>query len=105
MADDLGRHLELGPMEARIEIGRARIAIPDLGRLVAGWRILSRLAKQDLVGTLGGEPVSHNGSRRAAAYNDEVIHDWRFLLFLFRKRSAFLMAGHVVPRNTGAALA
>src|SRR6185312_8315685 len=29
VADDLGRNLELGPVEARVEIGRARIAVAD----------------------------------------------------------------------------
>ena len=50
VADDLGRDLELGPVEARIEIGRARIAVADFGRLVAGRRVLARLAEQHLVG-------------------------------------------------------
>ena len=36
MADNLGRDPEVGPVEARIEIGGARITVPDLGRLVAG---------------------------------------------------------------------
>ncbi len=82
VADDLGRDLELGPVEARIEIGQARIAIPNLGRLVAGWSILSRLAEQDLVGAPGGEPVGQNGSGRAATNDNEVVHVWRFPLFL-----------------------
>ncbi len=51
VADDLGRDLEFGPVEARIEIGHARIAIQNLGRLVAGRRVLSRLAEQDFVGS------------------------------------------------------
>jgi hypothetical protein len=52
VADDLGRDLEFGPVEARIEIGRAGIAVADFGRLVAGRRVLARLAEQDLVGAL-----------------------------------------------------
>src|ERR1700755_61141 len=95
MADNLGRDLELGPVEARIEIRRARIAIPDLSGLAAGWRILSGFAQQDLVGTLGGEPVGQHGSCRAASDDDEVVHDWRFLLFLSGERSAVLFGGHV----------
>src|SRR5271169_476037 len=57
VADDLGRDLELGPMEARIEICRARIAVANLGWLVSGRRVLTRLAEEDLVSALGGEPV------------------------------------------------
>jgi hypothetical protein len=41
----------------RIEIRRARIAVANLGRLVAGRRVLTRLAEEDLVGAPGGEPV------------------------------------------------
>ena len=38
--DDLGTHLEVGPMEARVEIGRAGIAIEDFGRHLAVRRVL-----------------------------------------------------------------
>src|SRR6516162_3180039 len=74
MADDLGRNLEFGPVEARIEIGRARIAVPDLGGFIAGRRILSGFAEQDLVGTLGGEPVGQDRSRRPSTDDDEIVH-------------------------------
>jgi hypothetical protein len=52
VAYDLCRDLELGPVEARIEIGKAGIAVQDLGRLLAGRRVLSRFAKQDLLALL-----------------------------------------------------
>ena len=74
MADDLRRDLEFGPVEARIEIGRARIAVPNLGRLVAGRGVLAGLAQQDLVGALRRQPVRHDRTCRAAAYDDRVIH-------------------------------
>ena len=71
VADDLGRDLEFGPVEARIEIGRARIAVADFGRLVAGRGVLAGLAEQDLVGALGGEPVRQDRAGRAAADDDD----------------------------------
>src|SRR5215471_12539710 len=77
VADDLRRDLQLGPVEAWIEISKARVAVQNLGRLLAGWRVLSRFAKQDLVGALGGEPVCKDRSRRASTNNDEVVHVWR----------------------------
>jgi hypothetical protein len=95
VADDLGRDLELGPVEARIEIGQARIAIQNLGRLVAGRCVLSRLAEQDLVGAPGGEPVGQNGSRRAATNDNEVVDVWRSPSFLSWEGSAVPCLGHV----------
>ena len=74
MADDLRRDLEFGPVEARIEIGGARIAVPDLGRLVAGRGVLAGFAQQDLVGAFGRQPVRQHRTCRAAAYDDHVIH-------------------------------
>jgi len=94
VADELGRDLELGPVEARIEIGQARIAVQNLGRLVAGRCVLSRLAEQDLVGAAGGEPVGQDRSGGAPAYNDVVIHVRRFPLFLSWEGSAAPSSGH-----------
>ena len=74
VADDLGRDLEFGPVEARIEIRRSRIAVANFRRLVAGRRVLARFAEQDLAGALGGEPVGHDRARRPAADDDEVVH-------------------------------
>jgi hypothetical protein len=79
VADDLGRHPELGPVEARIEIGQARIAVANLRRFVAGRRVLARFAKKDLVSTSGGEPLGHDRPGRAAAHDDGVVHVLRSL--------------------------
>ena len=49
VADDLGRDLEIGPVEARIEIGLARIAVADLGRLLTGRRVLAGLAARRIL--------------------------------------------------------
>ncbi len=90
VADDLGRDLEFGPVEARVEIGHARIAIQNFRRLVAGRCVLSRLAEQDLVGTCGGEPMGQHRSRRAAANDDEVVHFRRFPCFYTGFYSSFV---------------
>src|ERR1700675_109274 len=99
VADDLGRDLEFGPVEARIEIGQARIAIQNLGRLVAGRCVLSRLADENLVGARGGEPVGQHGSRRAATNDNEVVHVWRFPLFLSCEASAVPSLRHAGPSS------
>jgi hypothetical protein len=75
-------------VEARVEIGHARIAIQNLGRLVAGRCVLSRLAEEDFDDAPGGEPVGQDGSRRAATNDNEVVHAWRFPLFLSWEGSA-----------------
>ena len=49
MADDLGRDLEFGPVEARIEIRRSRITVANFRRLVAG-RISLGVENADLEG-------------------------------------------------------
>ena len=41
--DHLGAHLELGPVEARVEVGGAGIAIEHLGRHLAVRRVLAGL--------------------------------------------------------------
>src|SRR6266404_4444638 len=82
VADDLGPDPELGPVETRIEIRHARIAVANLGRLVAGRRVLSRLAEEDLVGAPGGEPVGQDRTRRAATHDDDVVHFWHFPWFV-----------------------
>ena len=74
VADDLGRDLELGPVKARIEIRQPRIAVANLGRLIAGRCVLARFAEQDLVGAPGREPVGHDRARRAAADDDGIVH-------------------------------
>ena len=74
VADDLGRDLEFGPVEARIEIRRSRIAVADLCWFIAGRRVLARFAKQDLVGALRGQPVGHDRACRSAADDDVVVH-------------------------------
>ncbi len=74
VADDLGRDLQLGPVETRIEIGRARIAVADLLRLLARRRVLAGLQEKDFSGALGGETVGHDRSCRTAADDNGVVH-------------------------------
>ena len=71
--DDLGVDLELGPMEARIEIGGAGVAVEDLGRHLAVRRVLAGLAQQHFVAALGRQPVSHDRPGRPAADDDVVV--------------------------------
>jgi hypothetical protein len=82
VADDLGGDLEFGPVEARIEIRRSRIAVADLRRLIARRRILAGFAQQHLVGAFGGETMGHDGARRSAADDNVVVHYDVSLLFL-----------------------
>ena len=74
VADDLGRDLEFGPVEARIEIGRSRIAVANFCWFVARRRVLAGFAKKDFVGAFGGETVGHDRARRPAADDDVVVH-------------------------------
>ena len=74
VADDLGGDLEFGPVEARIEIRRSRIAVANFGRFVARRRVLAGFAEQDLVGAFGGQAMGHDGARRPAADDDVVVH-------------------------------
>src|SRR5262249_22026557 len=53
VADDLRRDFQLGPVEARIKISKARITVQNLGRLLAGRCVLSCFAKENVVGALG----------------------------------------------------
>ena len=100
MADDLGGDLELGPVEARIEIRRSRIAVANFCWFVA-WRcVLAGFAKQDLVGALGGEAVGHDRARRPAADDDVVVHFGVSLLFLCRQASAAPRSGHATCRGS-----
>ncbi len=55
---DLGVDLEVGPVEARIEVGRAGVAVGDLLGLLARRRVLACLAQQHLVGALGRQPMA-----------------------------------------------
>ncbi len=71
--DDLGMNLKLGPVEARVEIGGAGIAVEDLGRHLAVRRVLARLAQQNLIGAPGRQAVGHDRPGRAAADDDIVV--------------------------------
>src|SRR5204862_486354 len=62
-----------GPVKARVEIGRTRIGIEDLGRHLAIGRVLPGLAQQDLVCAPGRQPMRHDRARRPAADNDVVV--------------------------------
>ncbi len=70
---DLGVDLELGPVEARVEIGGAGVGIEDLRRHVAVGRVLPGLAHQHLVAAPGGQPMRHDRTGRAAADDDVVV--------------------------------
>ena len=103
VADDLGRDLEFGPVEARIEIGRARIAVANFGRLVAGRGVLAGFAEQNLVGAFGGKPVGHDRACRPAADDDEVVQ-WMFPRSLCREASPAWAPGHASGRRGSAAV-
>ena len=74
VTDDLGMDFELGPMEARVEIGRAGIAVGDFRRLLARRRVLACFAQQDLVAAPGREPMGHDRAGRAAAHDNVIVH-------------------------------
>ena len=78
---DLGVDLELGPVEARVEIGGAGVAVGDLGRLLARRRVLAGLAEQHLVGAPGRQAMGHDRAGRAAAHDDVVVHGHFLLAF------------------------
>ena len=71
--DHLGAHLELGPVEARVEVGGAGVAVEHLGRHLAVRGVLAGLEQQHLVRALGGQAVGQHRPRRAAADDDEVV--------------------------------
>ena len=73
VGDDLCAHLELGPMEARVEVGGAGVAVEHLGRHLAVRRVLAGFEQEHLAGTLGGEAVGQHRPGRAAADDDEVV--------------------------------
>ena len=83
VADDLGRDLEFGPVEARIEIGRARIAVANFGRLVAGRRVLSGLAAAGPCWRSWRRAGGPDRACRAAADDDGVVHFGVSSCFLF----------------------
>ncbi len=70
---DFRRDLELGPVEARVEIGGAGIGIEDFGRHLAMRRVRTRLAQQHRVIGARGEPVGEHRAGRPAAHDDGVV--------------------------------
>ena len=74
VADRLGGDLELGPMEASVEIGGAGIAVEDLLRHLAVGGVLAGLEQQDLVGAPGREPIGQHRAGRAAADDNVVVN-------------------------------
>ena len=75
VADDLGVDLQVGPVEARVEIGDARIGIEDLLRHLAGRRVLPGFEQQHAIVAARREPVGEHRAGRAAAHDDvAVVH-------------------------------
>jgi hypothetical protein len=74
VAHDLGVDLEVGPVKAGVEIGRARVAVGDFLGFAPRRRVLAGLTKQDLRGAAGGEPMGHDRPGRAAPHDDVVVH-------------------------------
>ncbi len=100
VADDLGGDLEFGPVEARVEIRRSRIAVADLCGFVA-WRcVLAGFAEQDLVGAFGGEAVGHDGAGRPAADDDVVVHCDVSPFSYAEQASAAPRSGHATCRGS-----
>ena len=74
--DDLGGDFQFGPVEARVEIGGAGIAVEDLRRHLAVRGVLAGLADQDFVAAAGRQAVGENGAGGPAADDDIVVgHD------------------------------
>ena len=71
--DHFGVDLELGPVKARVEIGRAGVAVENFRRHLAVRRVLAGFAQQDLVAAFGGEPVRHDRPSRPAADDDVIV--------------------------------
>jgi len=71
--DDFGVDLELGPVKARVEIGRAGVAVENFRRHLAVRRVLAGFAQQDLVAAFGGDPVRHDRPSRPAADDDVIV--------------------------------
>ena len=73
MGDDLGGDFQLGPVEARVEIGGAGIAIQDLRRHLSVRRVLAGLADQYFVGAASRQAVGEDGAGGPAADDDVVV--------------------------------
>ena len=71
--DDLGADLELGPVEARVEVGDAGIAVEHLRGDLAVRSVLAGLQQQHVACALRGQPVCQHRPGRAAADDDEVV--------------------------------
>ena len=102
--DHLGADLELGPVEARVEVGGAGIAVEHLRRDLAVRRVLARLEQQHLGCALGRQPVGQHRPGRAAADDDEVVGHgcWHPLPWLrassVRRASSAALGGYSLPR-------
>ena len=72
--DDLGPNLELRPVEAGVEVGRAGIAVEDFGWDLAVWCVLARFKQEHPSGALCRQPVSQYRPGRTAANDDEVVN-------------------------------
>jgi len=73
VGDWLRVDLQLRPVEALIEVCRARIAVENLGGHLAVRCVGPRLEHQNSVGAPGGQPIGHDTSRGAAANDDKVV--------------------------------
>ena len=75
--NDLGANLEFGPVETRVEVSLARIAVENFLRHLA-WRCVGAgFQQQHLVRRLGRQTVRENGACRSATHNDVVVNRHR----------------------------
>ena len=74
VGDNLRMHAQFRPMKARVEIGRARVAVADFLRFLTGRRIGPRLTQQHLMAAPRRKPMRENGAGGTAAHNNGIEH-------------------------------